>query len=269
MSEKPYVLGTSGIGAERLAIQGDLLDQHTLPFLQKLVKPNMEVLELGPGMGNATVILAKLLNHTGHVTALDLTPEYVECTQQNVLKHGYKNVTVKQCSLEDAHTLNKQFNLIYGRAVLHHLTNAPDAIRNLSKLLKPQGIIAFEEPQMDDVFCYPDHPSYKKLIELYIKLGEKKNIDFKIGQKLYHLYKNMGLQVIDCCFVQPALTIPKNRNLLLMFIEECKDTFVQAGFIDHASLMKLRDDIADIIKSNATMAYVKFGQIAGQIDSKV
>src|SRR5579872_2590480 len=155
MSDQQYVLGKKGVGVTRLEIQGELLDKQTEPFLKKFLRPDMKVLEVGCGAGNVTLILAKTLNQTGHLTAIDLTEEFATLTKNKIAQHQYNNVTVKQCALEDAHQLKMKFDLICGRAVLHHVKKPLIALKKLKKLLTPEGMIAFEEPIIGDAYCYP------------------------------------------------------------------------------------------------------------------
>lgn len=266
MTNQQYVLGTTGVGVTRLEIQGEILDRQTEPFLQKWLKPDMKVLEVGCGAGNVTLLLAKLLNHTGHLTAIDLTEEYAVLTRKKITQHNFNNVTVQQCALEEADKLKMKFDLICGRAVLHHVKKPLQAIKKLKRLLKPQGIIAFQEPVLSDFYCYPKNKSYKKLVELYVKLGKKSKLDFGIGDKLGQLYNKAKLSTLDYGFTQATLLTEKERSVIPLLAEECHDAFIKEGLIEAAALKQVTDDLHELVKTDISMIYPKVAQIVGKIN---
>jgi len=261
-NSNPYLLGTTGKAVTRLEIQAEIFDQQSYPFLKNWVKPDMHILEVGCGAGNTSVILAELLNHTGHLTSTDLSQNFVDITSAKIAEKKFSNVTVRQCAIEDAHQLNQQFDLIYGRAVLHQIIDASDAILLLSKLLKNGGMMLFEEPVMSDFFCYPENPAFAALIDLYVKLGEKTQHDFLIGKKLDALYKNAQLKTHHYGFVQSVLS-EHQRVIMPMLAQECAHEFIQYQLIDAAGLAKLTEELETLVKTDTMMAYVKFGQIVG------
>src|SRR5215831_18666929 len=67
-----YVLGNSAQEQERLKLQGRFLEKWTEQFLLSAgLEPGMSVLDLGCGMGDVSLLAARLVGASGHVTAID------------------------------------------------------------------------------------------------------------------------------------------------------------------------------------------------------
>jgi len=65
-----YVLGNSAQEQQRPKLQGSFLEKWTEQFLLSAgVEPGMKVLDLGCGMGDVSLLAAKLVGTSGHVTA--------------------------------------------------------------------------------------------------------------------------------------------------------------------------------------------------------
>ena len=56
-------------------------------------------------------------------------------------KHSLNNLTLRQCRIEDADSLGRNFDFIVSHGVLHHLPDPAAGLRSLGKLLRPEGVI--------------------------------------------------------------------------------------------------------------------------------
>ena len=67
-----YVLGNSVNEQARLKLQGKILEKWTEQFLLSAgLEPGMSVLDLGCGMGDVSLLAAKIVGASGCVTAID------------------------------------------------------------------------------------------------------------------------------------------------------------------------------------------------------
>jgi SAM-dependent methyltransferase len=57
-------------------------------------------------------------------------------------KHSLDNLTLRQCRIEEAGTLDRDFDFIVSHGVLHHLPDPAAGLRVLGQLLRPEGVIA-------------------------------------------------------------------------------------------------------------------------------
>lgn len=107
------------------------------------IDPSKRVLEIGCGTG----MLTKILADTGaDMVATDIFPEFLKVVRKKI--SNAQNVELK---LADAQTLadftDQSFDVVCGLSVLHHL-DISLTLKNILRVLKPGGCIAFSEPNM-------------------------------------------------------------------------------------------------------------------------
>lgn len=101
------------------------------------------VLEFGCGTGTMSVLMAK---SGADVTAFDLSPNSVEIARKRAEINDLSDrVHLHVCAGEDLPFPDEDFDIIFGKAVLHHL-NVSLSQRHLYRVLKPGGKGAFIEP---------------------------------------------------------------------------------------------------------------------------
>jgi ubiquinone/menaquinone biosynthesis C-methylase UbiE len=114
----------------------------TLHFLDKLIKRESKILELGAGTGRYSLYYAE----TGHdVTALDLVPKHIEIMKEKAkLKKLEMNIT--QGNALDLNSLSESsFDVVLCLGPLYHLTTEEErnqCIAECLRVLKPGGILA-------------------------------------------------------------------------------------------------------------------------------
>lgn len=102
-----------------------------------------KVLEFGCGTGQMAVRLAK---SGADVTAFDLSPASIEIAQKRVEINGLiGQVQLVVSSGEFLPFSSESFDLIFGKAILHHM-DANLGKTDLHRVLKPGGKAAFIEP---------------------------------------------------------------------------------------------------------------------------
>jgi ubiquinone/menaquinone biosynthesis C-methylase UbiE len=103
--------------------------------------PYATALELGCGTGFFTLNLklAGVLEH-GHVT--DLSPGMVEVAKRNARSLGF-DVEGRVADAERLPYDDDTFDLVVGHAVLHHIPDVEQAMREVLRVLKPGGRFVF------------------------------------------------------------------------------------------------------------------------------
>lgn len=116
--------------------------------------PDARVLEIGCGMGRYTIPMAK---RGVAVEGLDLTPELLERLRSF---EGGETVPLHCADILDAPpAVHGAFDAVVGFFMLHHLHDLEGSFAAVARLLKPEGRVAFVEPN-------PFNPLYYMQITL-------------------------------------------------------------------------------------------------------
>jgi len=128
-------------------------------MLTNSLKSGMKVLEIGCGTGFFT---QEIVKKPVQVTAIDISPDLIEIARQNII---YQNV---EFTIENAYDMtfdDQTFDAVIGSSVLHHL-DIDQALKEIYRVLKPGGYIAFTEPNMmnPQIALQKNIPALKKAL---------------------------------------------------------------------------------------------------------
>jgi ubiquinone/menaquinone biosynthesis C-methylase UbiE len=111
--------------------------------------PNKIILDYGCGCGSNS--LEYLHYGARKVFGIDISPVYISRAIELIRKTGYDNSHF-DFRVMDAHVLNFEentFDLVLGNGILHHL-NTDIALKEVYRVLKPNGRMLFLEPLADN-----------------------------------------------------------------------------------------------------------------------
>lgn len=120
---------------------GKIRWERRVGMLTDSLKSGMKVLEIGCGIGFFT---KEIIKNPVQLTAIDISPDLIEIARKSILDSNVEFI------IENAYqmTFNDQiFDAVLGSSVLHHL-NVELALKEIYRVLKPGGYIAFTEPNM-------------------------------------------------------------------------------------------------------------------------
>ena len=183
-------------------------------MLTEFIKPDSSLLELGCGTGYFTKEIAKT---KAKIVAIDISPELITIAKENVTSPN-----VSFC-IENAYNMSfedNQFDFIIGSSVLHHL-DINQAISEMYRVLKKNGMIAFTEPNMMN----PQIALQKNIPYLKRKSGDSPDETAFFRWKLFRLLKKQGFKTIEIKpfdFLHPAVPpkLIKTVSLTGLFFEK-------------------------------------------------
>jgi len=128
-------------------------------MLTNSLKSGMNVLEIGCGTGFFT---KEIVKNPVQVIAIDISPELIEIARQNIINSNVEFI------IENAYNMifdDQTFDAVIGCSVLHHLDIDP-ALKEIYRVLKPGGYIAFTEPNMlnPQIALQKNIPALKKAL---------------------------------------------------------------------------------------------------------
>jgi ubiquinone/menaquinone biosynthesis C-methylase UbiE len=101
-----------------------------------LLASDAALLEVAPGPGYFVIELAKV--HSARITALDVSPSFIEIARRNAQLAGVRAEFVlgsaSRMPLED-----NQFDFIFCRAAFKNFSEPAEALREMHRVLKPGG----------------------------------------------------------------------------------------------------------------------------------
>ena len=141
----PYVLGDTGAEHARLIRQAAIFD----PFTERLFRdagigPGQRVLDVGSGVGDVAMLAARLVGPTGEVVGVERDAGTLAKARSRVAEAGLHNVSFLQSDVGQVAS-SEPFDAIVGRLILEFLPDPGAVVRSLSALVRPGGVLAFQD----------------------------------------------------------------------------------------------------------------------------
>lgn len=183
----------------RLALQAAVLNPLTDGFLRRAgISAGMRVLELGCGIGEVSLMAARLVGPHGQLHCLDFDPAALEIARQRVKSAGHDHVTFENVDIHH-HSPERLYDAVIGRHILVHTPDPLAVLRRVVSLLHPGGVAAFQEGDFSRFHHgHPEMPLFNRTGELIIQFINRAVPHPNIGAQLFHLMQEAGLQPPEC-----------------------------------------------------------------------
>lgn len=190
-----YTLGRTHHETARLIEQSKIYGGSTQRLLEAAgIANGMKVLEIGSGAGDVALTLSKLVGKKGHVVGVDVNAAILETARERAKAAGLTNV---EFLAGDARTrkLPADFDALVGRFVMMYMANPTDALRHLITHVRPDGIVAFQEPEYTiyPALSHPDTPLINQLIAWIVQVFSASGAHLDTGIGLYRVFVDAGL----------------------------------------------------------------------------
>jgi ubiquinone/menaquinone biosynthesis C-methylase UbiE len=144
-------------GEERkagLRITSHALWPATLNLLNSAgIKTGMACLDVGCGGGEVTLGMARLVGSSGMATGIDMDSTKMQSAQREAEHQTIANV--KFLTLDIDHLgYQAEYDLVYARLLLTHLSDPLNALQRMVDATKPGGVVVVEDMDHSGVFCY-------------------------------------------------------------------------------------------------------------------
>jgi ubiquinone/menaquinone biosynthesis C-methylase UbiE len=171
---------------------GDLTE-HVLHLAG--LAPGMRVLDVGCGPGDVVFLAARLVGPEGIVIGVDRSPEAIELARQRADAVGLTNVHFLTQDLSDAElVLDESVDALIGRLVLQYFADSALVLRRLATLVKPGGLVAFQEVDAKDgVYSEPVCPVYETALQRIKQTFTRVGAEARAGQRLAQIFQEAGL----------------------------------------------------------------------------
>ena len=160
------------------------------------IQPGMRVVDLGCGSGKTTFYLNELVQPAGKTVGVDISEQRIQFAKSRYQAEGLEFLCRDiRTPLDDVGL----FDFIYIRFVLeYHLANSFDIVKNISRILKPGGILCLIDLDCNCLRHYGLSQRLENaLIKIMQELSRTMNFDPYVGIKLYAFLHDLGYEDIS------------------------------------------------------------------------
>ena len=189
-----YALGSTDSEHERLIRQAVRLAPYTERcFREAGIGPGQRVLDLGSGVGDVAMLAARLVGPSGEVVGVERDTRSITRAKARVADAGLPNVTFTQSDVSQIAS-TRLFDAVVGRFILMYLPDPVAVLRSLSELVRPGGILAFQESSWAPIFAISAHlPLWSAAVSLMCETFQRSGSNPEIGLSLYRIFQEAGL----------------------------------------------------------------------------
>ena len=189
-----YALGYSNTEHDRLIRQAARIE----PILERLFReagigPGQRVLDLGAGVGDVSMLLARLVGPSGEVVGFERDAASIAVAKKRVAQTGFRNVSFTQCDASEIHS-DRLFDAAAGRFILMFLPDPKAVLKNLASLVRPGGVLAFQEPTWLPFLALASSlPLWSSVVSSIHETFCRAGVNPEMGPDLYRIFQEIGL----------------------------------------------------------------------------
>jgi SAM-dependent methyltransferase len=171
---------------DRLLIQAQAMAPDAAIMLDRIgVKAGWRCLDLGCGPGGITDLLAQ---RRASVVGLDRDPVFLEYARRRA-----PGVEFVEGNAYATGQPRASFDLVHARFLASTAGNADALIREAIGLTRPGGTVAFEEPDITTLRCFPPLAAWDRLRDALAAVFTAIGGDVRLAQRLYPMMRHAGL----------------------------------------------------------------------------
>jgi len=189
----PYILGHSDPELERLERQAALYAEETENVLRRAgLTAGMRVLDVGCGVGDVSLIAARMVGPEGAVLGVDRAREAVATATRRAAANQMGHVSFEAGDLAERQ-FDGDFDAVIGRFILVHMPDPASALRRLLGAVRPGGIVAFLEMDIGSAEVVPEFPPISRCVEWILAAYRRLGLNPDMGSGLNAAFRAAGL----------------------------------------------------------------------------
>jgi SAM-dependent methyltransferase len=188
-----YVMGYSAEERDRLIEQAGLFGPITERFLRTAgLGSGMRVLDVGCGVGDVSMLCARLVGVDGEIVGMDRDPAALARARERVAAAELSNVRFIERDFRELPP-GEPFDAVVGRAVLMYAADPAQALRSLLPQVRSGGIVAFQEFDYTTLVALPSFALVEQLADWWRRVASQAGIELQMRLKLFPTYVAAGL----------------------------------------------------------------------------
>ena len=222
-----YVFGNTHIEQQRLLDQAREFQQQAHWLLDRIgIQSGWRVIDVGCGPLGILDSLSQRVGVRGEVVGLEYVPRFAKAASAEIVRLGLTNVRVIQADALTSGLARNSFDFAHERLVMEAI------LSEMVALVRDAGIVAVEEVDDASWLCYPSHPSWDILVEIYHSAFGRHGGNVFFGRRLPEMLRSVGLEDVQCKvhvdIVQPH---GSRRKHLLSLLASLHDKVISLGLM--------------------------------------
>jgi ubiquinone/menaquinone biosynthesis C-methylase UbiE len=189
-----YHLGNTDAEHERLIRQAIRLAPATERFFQEAgIGSGQRVLELGAGVGDVAMLVARIVGPSGKVVAIERDARTINRAQTRAAEAGLDNIDFVTADIAEYST-DSMFDAVVGRYILQFLPDPVATLRSVAKRIRPGGVVAFQEGSWIPFLSLSAQlPLWYACVSLLHQAGARSGVNLEMGTDLHKAFQEAGL----------------------------------------------------------------------------
>jgi len=182
---------------------------NSAAYLLSTLRPTDRLLDVGSGPGTITADLARLVRE---VVAVEATEEAAELTRAELERQGIGNAEVR---VQDVHALDlpdDAFDVAHAHQVLQHVAHPVVALREMSRVTRPGGVVAVRDSDYAAFAWYPRVTGLDRWLELYQEAARENGGEPDAGRRLLAWAHAAGLEDVEASSSTWCFATPETRD---------------------------------------------------------
>jgi SAM-dependent methyltransferase len=236
-----YALGSSPGESARLQRQAEELAADSTALLDRVgLRPGQSAIDLGCGPRGILDLLAGRVTPAGRVVGLDADPVLAAMAAEFAAERGLSGVEIITADARATGLPTGSFDLVHARALLITLPDPAEVAAEMVRLARPGGWVASAEADIEHVLCYPPHPAFDRLCDIFTAVLGRNGADPRIGRRIPELFRRAGLEDVNVeARVQMYPPGNSRRTVRLDLVRSVRPQVLEMGLASAADLDEL------------------------------
>jgi ubiquinone/menaquinone biosynthesis C-methylase UbiE len=155
--------------------------ENSVAFLVPLLTPGSRVLDVGCGPATITADIADRVA-PGLVTGIDASEEVIALARAEFA--GVANLELRVDDVYHLAVEDASVDLVLAHQVLQHLSDPVAALRELRRVVAPDGVVAARDADFAAFAWYPEDPRLTRWMEIYHQVTARNGAQCDAGRRL-------------------------------------------------------------------------------------
>ena len=188
-----YVLGHDNHELARLMNQAAFYGELTHELFRLAgISAGMTVVDVGCGAGDVSFLAAAMVGPSGRVLGVDKSPDAIATATARAEQAGLRNVRFEVGEVASL-AIDQPVDAIVGRLVLLYMPDPSATLAQLATLVKPGGVLAFQEMDMPAGKTSPPCSLFDDTLASLCETFRRVGCDPQIALRLGPIFERAGL----------------------------------------------------------------------------